>query len=375
MSPLLCVMSVCRRLNPYTLTNFTSRLRDSFPQFWPRRGRGTDMKKLQSGAAFGGASNPLTTIARAVRWAAVTGGFVLLAACGGGGGGATTTPTPTPPPPPAATGNLAGTAGCTIVVENTTSCPGLIAWAAQNATALAVRAGTASVVANPPASGTASYTLALAAGSVTVTLADGSTTLATTTIAATCGSGLAANASGACVKLPTNYKFARLNIAVMADGKLARFDETGAVPLINSTGFVTGPNPVALCGIYVKNSDGTLALLPDGRPIASCVTPSAGNTRRVFPINPNSGELMPEYESPLSPDVTARDVSYGTNYGEPLASQGVLRPGYMVDIPAVGRFFFKNTDTVNLRLTTDNFATNRVVATNGFQFLATGTNP
>ena len=171
--------------------------------------------------------------------------------------------------------------------------------------------------------------------------------------------------------------YARMNLVVFADqsGYIGVInDAAGTVtPLVNKTGYVDGIEPIRLCGLYDK-------LLDDGRPLASCVTRFVGNTRRNFPINPLTGELMAEYTGDVPAGAVLRDVEY---QGDPIppshTANNVTAHGMYIDVPAVGTYYFTGNDGVNLRLTKDGFATNKVVATCGgiqcFQYLATFSNP
>ena len=55
------------------------------------------------------------------------------------------------------------------------------------------------------------------------------------------------------------------------------------------------------------------------------------------------------------------------------------RKGTYIDIPNVGTYYITDTDSVNLRLTKDGFATNKIIATCAnigcFQYLTTFSNP
>ena len=130
---------------------------------------------------------------------------------------------------------------------------------------------------------------------------------------------------------------------------------SGATPLVNNTGYVKDAAfPVALCGIWDK-------LLPDGRPLASCQTSAAGNLRRNFPIDPIKRSLEAEYTGAVPAGAVLHDVGYGTS---PYAQFNIALTGMYLDA-AEGTYYFLNNDMVNLRLTSDHFGTNKVVASCG----------
>ena len=208
-------------------------------------------------------------------------------------------------------------------------------------------------------------------------LPDGATCSLTVNFAGSLGGTAAKTISFNTKTVVVTYKYARLNLVVFSDqgatiGVIN--DAVGTVTsLVNSTGYTTkAAFPIALCGIYDK-------LLSDGRPLASCVAPAVGNTRRNFPINPLTGELMAEYTGAVPAGAVWHDVGYGTFGDTPYVNFGVSAKGRHIDVPNVGTYYFTDTDGVNLRLTKDGFATNKIIATCAnigcFQYLVTFSNP
>ena len=109
-------------------------------------------------------------------------------------------------------------------------------------------------------------------------LPDGATCSLTVNLAGSLGGAAAKTISFNTKPAVAAYKYARLNLVVFSDrgGTIGVInDAAGTVtPLVNRTGYTTNAAlPIALCGISDK-------LLCDGRPLATCVTPAVGNTRR-----------------------------------------------------------------------------------------------
>ena len=151
------------------------------------------------------------------------------------------------------------------------------------------------------------------------------------------------------------YKYARLNIGVYSDKNKRLFVVSGktVTPMGNKTGYAN----LAACGLYDL-------LLSTGGPLGSCVTPDAGNTRRLFPINPLTGELMAEVAASAIPaGAVFRGGMYGPFGNSKYTAIGISLKGMYIDVPEVGTYYITDADRVNLRLTQDGFATNEVIAT------------
>ncbi len=247
-------------------------------------------------------------------------------------------------PPP--TGSLTGTAGGTIA-ENASSGAASIRWVVSNAVAPKVVMGTTTL--STSASG--NQTVTLGQGSTAVALSDGALSLATVSVSMNCVTGT--NWDGnACTRTVAHYT--ELKLVVFADqgAYIGVVSASGATPLVNNTGYTANAAfPVALCGIWDK-------LLPDGRPLASCQTIAAGNLRRNFPIDPVKRSLEAEYTGAVPAGAVLRDVGYGAS---PYAQFNIALNGMYLDA-AEGIYYVLNNDMVNLRLTSDHFATNKVIA-------------
>ena len=292
---------------------------------------------------------------------------MALAGCGGGGGG-----TPATPPAPAAI-TIAGVSpadGATDVAADVTATGAFTATNAGTVSGNGTAACPASVAVTVTVTGS-SFT-AKPAGN----LPDGATCSLTVNLAGSLGGSATKTISFITKPAVVAYKYARLNLVVFADqsGYLGVInDATGTVtPLVNKTGYTDGIEPIRLCGIYDK-------LLPEGNPLASCVTRFVGNTRRNFPINPLTGELMAEYTGVVPAGAVWHDVGYGAFDDTPYAAFGVNQKGMYIDVPSMGTYYVTSTDRVNLRLTKDGFATNKIIATCAnigcFQYLTTFSNP
>ena len=204
-------------------------------------------------------------------------------------------------------------------------------------------------------------------------LPDGATCSLTVNLAGSLGGTAAKTISFNTMTVVVTYKYARLNLVVFSDqgGTVGVInDAAGTVTsLVNSTGYTTNAAfPIALCGIYDK-------LLSDGRPLASCVAPAVGNTRRNFPINPLTGELMAEYTGAVPAGAVWHDVGYGTFGDTPYVNFGVSAKGRYIDVPNVGTYYIPDATSVNLLLTIDSFATSKVIHIGDHKFLATFSNP
>ncbi len=167
------------------------------------------------------------------------------------------------------------------------------------------------------------------------------------------------------------YKYARFDLVIFADqhATIGKIEGETVTPLGNASEFTGNAGfPLVLCMLWDK-------ILADGRPLASCVTPLAGSTRRNLPINPLTGELMKEYTGAVPTGAVLHDVGYGTFGDTPYAKFGVSNKGRYLDVPGVGTYYITDTDSVNLRLTKDGFATNKIIHVGDHQFLATYSNP
>lgn len=272
---------------------------------------------------------------------------LILTACGGGGGGGS----PAPTTPVAATGSISSSSGCAIPIGQSTCSTASVTYTTANATSPRLTASGVSI--STASSGTQTFTIPV--GNTSVAVMDGTTTLASATVVGTCAG--AADANGVCQ--PSAYSYAAFNLVVRNDqaNTLWYVDDAGTeTKLTNNTGFTaTGalPNPLTSCGVWDT-------ILADNRPLASCLTPGAGNTRRNFPINPATKELMAEWTGAVPAGATLRSVPYGTFGATPYAAQGIGLQGMYVDLPGGAVLHFTNTDD-KLRLTTNNFATDPVV--------------
>jgi hypothetical protein len=184
------------------------------------------------------------------------------------------------------------------------------------------------------------------------------------------------------------YSYDRFNVVIFADqgGTMGSIVGRTVTPLVNKTGWtndVSKPfgadnpaSPIALCALW--HVSGVPFTLADGRPMSSCVTPGTvgGNFRRNFPINPLTGELMVEYTGTVPASAVLLDVSDSSRIGPPdhVAANAPYYGSY-IDVAGIGTYFFTDTDSINLRLTTDGFKTNEVIHVGDHQFLATYANP
>ena len=168
------------------------------------------------------------------------------------------------------------------------------------------------------------------------------------------------------------YHCARLNLVIFAvqSGSIGVINGETVTPLVNKSEFTgNARRPLALCALWDT-------LRADGRPLASCGTRIVGNTRRNFPINPLTGEVMTEYKGALPVGGGMRDVGDSSRTAPPdHVAANVPFYGMYIDVPSVGSYYFTGTDSVNLHLTTDGFATNKIIHVGDHKFLATYTNP
>lgn len=207
------------------------------------------------------------------------------------------------------------TASSCLIAENASSCAATVSFTTTGATAPKLVVGGTTVSTAASGSGIA---VTIGSATLAVVLSDGSTALdSSKSISGACAVGTLFD--GSVCKRPV-YNYSRLNLVVFADqgGYIGKIDDAAGTvtPLINQSAFITGAfAPLALCGIYNL-------LLPDGRPLVTCVTPAVGNTRRNFPVNPLTGAVMGEYTAVVPAGAVARDVGYGTFGDSPMRSLG-----------------------------------------------------
>jgi len=268
-------------------------------------------------------------------------------------------------PPP--NGSLTGTAGGTIA-ENASSGAASIQWSVSNPVAPKVVVGTATL--STAASGNQSVTLGH--GPTTVVLSDGTLSLSTLSISMDCVTGTSWDGNACKSVAPAVYKYARLDLVIFSDqlGTIGVISGETVTPLINASEYTGNAGfPLVLCALWDK-------LLTDGRPLASCVTPLAGNKRRNFPINPLTSELMKEYTGAAPNGSMLHDVPDSSQAAPPShVAANVPFHGMYIDRSSVETVFFKGDDHVNLRLTKDGFATNKIIHVGDHKFLATYSNP
>ena len=303
-----------------------------------------------------------------VRLAVLLAASAALTACGGGGGGST----PPPPPPPAVVLT-------SITVDTSTPAQGAVDVAVSQAVSVAYTvAGTGAVFDSVSTTLTCAGTQVAigtnVAGAIQfVRVADmphNTTCTASGTVTASGQSGKASaqvNFTFTTVA-PKVYHYSELKLTVFADrgAYIGTVSPSGATPLSNNTGWTNDPTkpfdpsnpafPIAVCAIWDK-------LLPNGQPLVSCQTPGTkgGNLRRNFPIDPDKKSMEAEYLGMVPEGAVLRDVGYGTFGDTPYAAFGVGRKGHYLDATE-GTYYILSNDMVNLRLTSDHFLTNKVVA-------------
>lgn len=274
-----------------------------------------------------------------------------LVACGGGGGASTPSD-----PPAAASGSLTGSIGCT-VPENGTACNPTLTWTTKNATSVKVMLGATTVATT--ANGT-NTTQVVGVGSSTVVLYDGTTVLAEVSVDIVCAPGTTLT-SGTCA--PSVARYSELKLVKLADqgGYIGMILADGKVqPLKNNSEFTVATTgaafPLGICEVWDTK-------LATGWPVISCQAQgSGGNTRRNFPVDPINGSVEKEYKGVMPAGATSHGSGYGTFGDTPYAAYSVSRKGMYIDSKE-GVYFLTDSDRVNLRLTSDGFATNKVVAT------------
>jgi hypothetical protein len=276
---------------------------------------------------------------------------IILAGCGGGGSS-----TPTDLPPVAATADLTGTSGC-VIPPNASNCNPPVGWEIKNATDPKVVLGTTTVSQSPKGTSVAQL---IGYGSTTVAALDGQKTIKSVTISAECGSGFSwdGNACSQSVARYSEFKLVKLADQggyigmILADGKVQ--------PLKNNSEFTVATTgaafPLGICEVWDTK-------LATGWPVISCQAQgSGGNTRRNFPVDPINGSVEKEYKGVMPAGATSHGSGYGTFGDTPYAAYGVSRKGLYINTKE-GVYFLTDTDRVNLRLTSDGFATSKVVAT------------
>ena len=277
-----------------------------------------------------------------------------LAACSKGGGN---TPPPPPPPPAAAKATVVLTDMTTTgVVPATNTVKFKLDVSGEGVTKVDA---TVTELCDGNSVTVTMSTIPITGGTVTAvpvagTQPNGAACTYTVTATATNAGGISdpVTATGA---FRVMYKYARLNVGVFSDQNKRLFVMSGetVTPMGNKTGY----DNLFLCGLYDL-------LLSTGGPLGSCVTPNAGNTRRYFPINPLTGELMAEVAASAIPaGAVFHSTAYGTFGDTPYASYGVTRKSMYIDVPGAGTYYFTSADSVNLRLTRDGFASYKIIST------------
>jgi hypothetical protein len=277
---------------------------------------------------------------KAAAFLAAIGTALVLSACGGGGGGAAVTlPTATDSisvtgMSPSSAATVSVTQSLTVTYTSTTALTGATGALVCGTTAVPV-------------------TAAIAATSVvfshSVSMPYGSTCSFTGTLTA---SGVSASGSVSFQTEAKVYHYTELRLAINLIPKTAVLITTaGAVALVNNTGHSAPPggNVFNNCSIYEQK-------LPDGRPIVSCELPFAGFVRKIFPVNPETLSLDPEYVG-VVPSAALHDVPYGTYGTGPYLAQGIGSP-FGMDITTTEGIYYVTDSDHSLRLTTNGFVSN-----------------
>lgn len=171
------------------------------------------------------------------------------------------------------------------------------------------------------------------------------------------------------------YHYSDFMPVVYADGTLGRIVPDGAsykvVALVNKTGYTTGAAfPIGQCGV-VQVGDAVYKQ-EDGQPIVSCTTIVAGNTRRYFVVNPETGEIGKEVTQPSG--VVVHDVGYGDYNATPFVAYGVVEKGTYVETKA-GVFYQTFNDHAHLMFAPlGDFSKAVVVGNDGYKFLSVVSN-
>ncbi len=300
---------------------------------------------------------------------------LFLAACGGGGGGSEPNPPSggggNPPPPPVQTTGTITSVGDASIALGASTGQSMVVWTSNATQPGDVRVRLNGVeVSTQPLSPQGGFATQVGHGEVKVELVTAAgMVLDTKTAKASCSMGNWEG--GMCAKFGTY----RLDL-VIESVKVMPFSslrEGRATELVNRTGYEVQAGaayPLGNCGVYNRVRQ------EDNAPLVSCTTIAAGNVRRVFPINPVTLELLPEYAGPLPTGATFVDVPYG-NFGDsPYASFNVGQSGMYLDVPGYGTYYYTNDNQRSLKLTLDGFLTNTEVMTSlGIKVLYSFTNP
>lgn len=148
------------------------------------------------------------------------------------------------------------------------------------------------------------------------------------------------------------YRYSELKLGINANApkNVVIITSTGAVDLVNNTGFTAPTGGVALGNCAISDR-----LLSDGRPLVSCVLPFAGFATKVFPVNPETLALDPEFSGTLPAAITFNSVPSGT--GGTYSSQGISATSGMYVVASDGIYYRTDSD-FQLRKTTNNFISN-----------------
>ncbi len=150
------------------------------------------------------------------------------------------------------------------------------------------------------------------------------------------------------------YRYSELKLGINANApkNVVTITSMGAVDLVNNTGFTAPTGGVALGNCAIGDR-----LLSDGRPVVSCVLPFAGFVTKVFPVNPESAALDPEFTGTLPAAITFNSVPTGTFGTGPYTSQGIGQP-FGAHVNASDGIYYRTDSDFQLRKTTNNFTSN-----------------
>lgn len=197
----------------------------------------------------------------------------------------------------------------------------------------------------------------------------------TVTVSATGYASATSNFAFTVKKAAVVYHYSDFMPVVYADGTLGRIVPDGAsykvVALVNKTGYTTGAAfPIGQCGV-VQVGDAVYKQ-EDGQPIVSCTTIVAGNTRRYFVVNPETGEIGKEVTQPSG--VVVHDVGYGDYNATPFVAYGVVKKGTYFETKA-GVFYQTFNDHAHLMFAPlGDFSKAVVVGNDGYKFLSVVSN-
>lgn len=120
--------------------------------------------------------------------------------------------------------------------------------------------------------------------------------------------------------------------------------------------------PIGL-GYLPLAADDSLVVLPDGLPLVSMVTAGDANTRRWFPINPITKEILPEWTGTVPTSIVQIQGSgYGTWNDTPYAGNNIGKKGMYTVTPSGGIVYYTNDNSRELRHTTDQFQSYTVLS-------------